>query len=384
MPAAYKRLDLTERAMIEKLWGQGWSKAKIAKLLGRARSTITRELQRNHCYNGGRAKIGARNPRGKPRPGQPRCGYANRYDADNAHTKAQVRRRDVARPRKLDDRRLRRTVVTLLGKGLSPGQIAGRLQREHPGRDDLTVSHETIYKSLYSSATWAISNDIDPCLVLRSGRRRRRRRDRATQAVYRHGRRVKRFTIGHEIETRPAEVLDRAEAGHWEGDLIVGSASKSAAVTLVERTTRQTLIGALPSPRTADGVAAVVGELLLRLPEELRKTLTWDQGTEMAAHPLVTQATGTAVYFADAHSPWQRGSNENTNGLIRQVLPKGGDLSTLTQDRADAIARWLNHRPRRIHDYATPAEVMSRLLDPRAPIESDLFREIPDLVALRT
>ena len=383
MPA-YKRLDLTERAMIEKLWGQGWSKAKIANLLGRSRSTITRELQRNHCYNGGRARIGARNQRGKPRPGQPRCGYGNRYDADNAHAKAQVRRRDVARPRKLDDPSLRRTVVTLLGKGLSPGQIAGRLQRERPGQDEINVSHETIYKSLYSSASWAISNDIDPCLVLRSGRRRRRRRDRATQAVYRQGRRVKRFTIGHELETRPAEALDRVEPGHWEGDLIVGSASKSAAVTLVERTSRHTLIGALPSPRTADGVAAVVGQLLLRVPEELRKTLTWDQGTEMATHPIVTQATGTAVYFADAHSPWQRGSNENANGLIRQVLPKGGDLSTLTQDRADEIARWLNHRPRRIHDYATPAEVMSRLLDPHAPVESDLFHEIPDLVALRT
>lgn len=383
MPA-YKRLDLTERAMIEKLWGQGWSKAKIATLLGRSRSTITRELERNHCYNGGRAKIGVRNPRGKPRPGQPRCGYSNRYDADNAHSKAQVRRRDVARPRKLDDRRLRGTVVTLLGKGLSPGQIAGRLQREHPEQDDLTVSHETIYKSLYSSANWAISHEIDPCLVLRSGRRRRRRRDRATQAAYRHGRRVKRFTIGHELETRPAEVLDRIEPGHWEGDLIVGSASKSAAVTLVERTSRHTLIGALPSPRTADGVAAVVGQLLLRVPEELRKTLTWDQGTEMATHPLVTQVTGTAVYFADPHAPWQRGSNENANGLIRQVLPKGGDLSTLTQDRADEIAQWLNHRPRRIHDYATPAEVMSRLIDPHAPTESDLFHEIPDLVALRT
>ena len=303
---------------------------QIARALGRSPSTISRELERNTS----------------PSP--------RRYRAFPAHIRARERARR-SKPRKLvPGAPVRAAVAGMLGKNYSPGQIAGRLKRDHPGDKAMQVSHETIYQALFVQGKGSLRAEVAD--AMRCGRARRRRP--------RMGNHTGRTRIAGlvSISERPAEAADRAVPGHWEGDLIIGKSGKTAVATLAERASRFCVVIALPEGRTADKVADALADRILTLPQALRRTLTWDRGIEMAAHADFTIATGIPVYFADPHSPWQRGTNENTNGLIRYYLPKGTDLSVHTQADLDAIADQLNTRPRRTLQYRTPAEALNDLL----------------------
>ena len=327
---AGRRLTLAEREDIAYLRGHHLGVRQIAAWIGRDPSTVSRELRRNLS----------------PSPW--------RYRALSAHMQARERARR-ARPRKLAaGTAVRAEVVAGLRAGWSPGQIAGRLKRDHPRRPELHVSHETIYQALFVQGKGSLRAEV--ATALRCGRARRRRpRSRAGEA------RGKIAGMAS-ISERPAEAADRAVPGHWEGDLIIGAGARSAVATLAERATRFCMVIALPHGRTAAAVSAALQAHITTLPASLRRSLTWDQGKEMSGHAAFTIATGLPVYFADPHSPWQRGTNENTNGLIRYYLPKGTDLSHHSQDHLDAIAAKLNTRPRRTLGYATPAEALSNLL----------------------
>jgi transposase, IS30 family len=276
-----------------------------------------------------------------------------------AHLLAAARSQRSRPPKLAPGSPVRAEVAALLAEGWSPGQIAGRLKRDHPGRPELRVSHETIYQALYVQGKGSLRAAV--ATAMRCGNARARRpRSRPPQSPG-HGR----IPGMVNISERPAEAADRAVPGHWEGDLIIGNKAGgpgSAVATLAERTTRFCMIIALPEGRTADKVAAALAAHRTTLPAALRRSLTWDQGKEMSRHAEFTVATAIPVYFADPHSPWQRGTNENTNGLIRYYLPKGSDFSQHTQDQLDAIARKLNTRPRRVLDYATPAEALNDFL----------------------
>ncbi len=302
----------------------------IAARIGRAPSVVCRDIARH----GGRA------------------GY-------RATAAGRVARASRRRPktRKLDaDPDLRQRVLTKLRAGCSPDQVAGRLRYEHGGghaeRVADTLSHEAIYTWIYALPKGQLATQG---ILLRSGRTKRRPRGRRSSP----GARIVGMTS---IDARPAEVSDRAVPGNWEGDLIIGKAGKSAMATLVERNSRYTVPVALPAGRrdaatTCDALIAAVSAM----PTQLVKTLTWDQGTEMADHAAFTLATAVQVYFAHPHSPWERGTNENTNGLLREYFPKGTEI-TDDQTYLDLVARELNNRPRRILGYRTPAEVFTDLL----------------------
>jgi IS30 family transposase len=247
---------------------------------------------------------------------------------------------------------LRAAVEAGLLQRWSPQQIAARLKRDHPDSPELHVSHETIYSSLFVQARGALRKELTACL--RTGRTRRRPSRRSDLS----GRILDMVMISE----RPAEVADRAVPGHWEGDLIIGKDSKSAIGTLVERKSRFVLLFPLPNGRTAGDVRTALVREVQRLPEELRKSLTWDQGKEMAQHASFSVDTNVDVYFCDPHSPWQRGSNENTNGLLRQYFPKGTDLSLYSRRELTTVANQLNGRPRQTLDWQTPAEVFSQFV----------------------
>ena len=233
----------------------------------------------------------------------------------------------------------------------SPQQIAARLRRDHPGREAMRISHETIYRSLYVQSRGELRRQLTA--QLRTGRSTRR-------AAYPD--RVTRPDPGMvPIAERPPEVDDRRVPGHWEGDLVIGAAGKSQIATLVERHTRYVLLARLPDRTTATVIAALE-QRIKTLPSHLILSLTWDQGRELAAHQRFTEQTGVQVYFCDPHSPWQRGSNENTNGLLRQYLPRTADLAEFEQSELDQIAAELNGRPRKTLDWDTPAERMEVLL----------------------
>jgi IS30 family transposase len=327
-----RSLSFRERCRIEALHAAGRSRAEIARRLGRHRSTIGRELDRNGTR---RLQRGG-------------------YSAANAQSKADHAARRPKPAKLATHLRLRREVQDRLSRKDSPEQIAHRLRVDFPEDPEMWVSHETIYQSLYVQARGGLKRELTR--HLRTGRTLRKPHRRP-------GQRRERFAGMVMISERPAEVEDRAVPGHWEGDLILGStASGSAVGTLVERATRFVMLLHLPGGHTAEIVQEAMITKMATLPEQLRRSLTWDQGTEMANHVQIAEATGLSIYFCDPHSPWQRGSNENTNGLLRQYLPKGEDLSFYGPGLLDQIASELNGRPRKTLDWRTPAETLDALL----------------------
>jgi IS30 family transposase len=243
-------------------------------------------------------------------------------------------------------------VIADLQAWWSPQQIAQRLRAEYPDQPEMTVSHETIYKSLYVQGRGELRRELAACL--RSGRAKRRSQGRSPNQG-----RIPDMVL---ISERPAEIEDRAVPGHWEGDLIIGKNGRSAIGTLVERSTRFVMLLHLPNGHTADAVRQAMTDTILTLPDTLRRSITWDQGKEMAGHTAFRIETGIPIYFCDPHSPWQRGSNENTNGLLRQYFPKGTDLSVHTPADLQAAADSLNNRPRQTLNWMKPSERLAQLV----------------------
>jgi len=320
------RLTLAEREEISLGLGRGESFTVIAARLGRAVSTVSRDVNANEGRTG--------------------------YRAWRAHHRAweQARRPKAC---KLACTRLAAQVEMWLKQWWSPQEIARRLRIEFPHDPMMWVSHETIYQSLFVQGRGELRRELTRCL--RTGRAKRRPRTRGEET---RGR-LRDMVM---ISERPAEVADRAVPGHWEGDLILGKNGRSAVGTLVERATRYVLLLHLPDGREADKVDAAMRRAIAKLPGELFRTITWDQGKEMARHATFTIDTGIQVYFCDPHSPWQRGSNENTNGLLRQYMPKGTDLSVHSEADLDRFARSLNNRPRETLEFMKPSERLAELL----------------------
>ena len=314
-------LTMSEREEISRGVVAGHSIRSIAAFLGRAASTVSREVNRN----GGR----------------------RRYRANQADQAAWDRAHRPKRCKLVENRALARIVAKKLKQLWSPEQIAGWLKRTYPDDETFQVSHETIYRSLYIQARGALKKEL--LQHLRRTRVMRRSRHH-TQKTADHGR----ITNTVSISERPAAVEDRAVPGHWEGDLISGSRNTHIA-TLVERHTRYVMLAKVNAKDTETVINALIKQAR-KLPSELYKSLTWDRGKEMADHQRFTLATDIEVYFCDPRSPWQRGSNENTNGLLRQYFPKGTDLSVHSQAKLNAVARQLNERPRKTLNFETPAE----------------------------
>ncbi len=319
------RLSLAEREEISRGLRSGSSCRAIARGLGRAPSSVSREVRR--------------------------AGGGPRYRAWSADAAAldQARR---PKPTKLArSPRLRAAVSRLLCLEWSPQQISARLVRDYPDQEEMRVSHETIYRALYVQTKGSLRRELSR--HLRSGRVRRRPKLGARPVGI------------HDmvaLSARPAEVSDRAVPGHWEGDLLIGTGGHSAIGTLVERRTRYTLLLRLGKGRSAPEVRRALSRRIRTLPAQLRRSLTWDQGKEMAEHVRFSVESGVQVYFCDPSSPWQRGTNENTNGLLRQYFPKNADLKNKTQAQLDAVARRLNGRPRRTLEWKTPAEAFAEVV----------------------
>jgi len=320
-------LTLAEREEISRAVVAGWSIRSIATLLARAPSTISREINRNggvECYRANQAEQAAWDRALRPKT----C-------------------------KLVEKRKLANVVAGKLQLQWSPQQIAGWLKQTYADDENYQVSHETIYRSLFIQARGALKKEL--LQHLRRTRAMRRSRHH-TQKTENHGKIVDAVSISE----RPAAVDDRAVPGHWEGDLLFGSINTQIA-TLVERHTRYVMLVKVARKDTETVVNALIKNAR-KLPQELYKSLTWDRGHEMAAHKRFTLATDINVYFCDPHSPWQRGSNENTNGLLRQYFPKGIDISNYTQAQLNAVARTLNERPRKTLNYETPAEQFSQLV----------------------
>jgi IS30 family transposase len=332
-------LSFTDRCRIEELDRIGYRPARIAGLLGRARSTITRELARGQVTTA--------------------AGH-RRYRARCGQDEVDAARRRAGRPAKLvAGTRLFAAVVERLRQRHSPEQVAARLRRDFPDDAEMWVSHETIYQALYVRPKSELAKQVGQ--ALRTGRTRRQAQGRQQRP---------KFQNMVNISERPAEADDRAVPGHWEGDLILGASGRSAIGTLVERSTGFVLLLHLPHDHTAATVAATMSVAIGRLPEQLRRSLAWDQGSEMALHTKITAETGMPVYFCDPHSPWQRGTNENTNGLLRQYFPKSSDLGFYGPGMLDQVASELNSRPRKRLGWDTPAEALQRLLSNPSPVAS--------------
>jgi IS30 family transposase len=347
-------LSLEERIQIQVGMHLELSIRAIARGLGRAPSTVQRELDRNS-----RATYRAR-PRARRtsmRRRELRFRGPNTYQAYSAQRWAEKRATAAVadRPTRLAARpALRERVQHLIGvEDLSPRQVAAQLRIDFPDDPELWVSHETIYKALYVQARGELRRDLHK--RLRTGRAMRKPRRRSHE-------RQSRFQGMVNISERPAEVEDRAVPGHWEGDLICGKANGSAIGTLVERSSRFVMLLHLPNGHGADQVQEAMVAKIATLPGALRRSLTWDQGTEMANHLQIAEATGMDIYFCDPASPWQRGTNENTNGLLRQYFPKGTDLSGYTPDYLDYVADKLNRRIRETLGWLTPAQRLQQLL----------------------
>ena len=323
MARTFTHLAPEERALIDLMYKQGHGPRWIGEHLGRNPGAISRELKRNRGPDGG-------------------------YCAVRAGARAQAQRRKRRRTPKLAPLKpLFEAVELRLFQRWSPQQIALDLRRCHPDQPDLCVSHETIYQALYALPKGQLKKDL--LSYLRHGHTRRLPRSRGKD---------RRGTIPDmtSIHLRPPEVEDRAVPGHWEDDLIKGAGNRSAVGTLVERTSRLIL---LVKVKNATAEAALEGfrEAFARVPEPLRQTLTYDQGKEMACHKALAEATGLKIFFADPRSPWQRATNENSNGLIRQFLPKGANLNLFQEDDLEMYEWLLNTRPRAMHGGRTPLEV---------------------------
>ncbi len=324
------RLTAVDRVKIELGLRDGLSLTAVAAELGRPKGTISKEIARN----GGRRT----------------------YDADAAHIRRENAPRGGRRNRLTPGEPLFEAVTCLLRKRWSPEQIAGRRKRmEGSGEasSGLSVSHEAIYQAIHALPRGELKTEL--LSFFRQSKPHRGRRSKVDE---------KRGKISDmsSIHSRPEEIEGRLVPGHWEGDLIKGAANRSSVGTLVERTSGMTVLIKLTDAKastTRDGFV----KAMLRIPAPLRRTMTYDQGKEMAQHKELADATGIRVYFADPHSPWQRGSNENANGLLRQYLPKGTDLTKFTQADLDGIAADLNSRPRKRHNYATPDEIFDDLMD---------------------
>jgi IS30 family transposase len=320
-------LSVREREEISRGVAAGCSIRWIASALNRSPSTISRELNRN----GGRRVY--------------------RAACAEKRARAEAHRYKVCRLRQ--NRRLRRQVIAKLRADWSPKQISGWLKRRYPHDECMQVSHETIYKTLFIQSRGALNKELRG--HLRTGRRFRQARTKSRKG---HGHTS--IVDGVSIRERPAAVEDRALPGHWEGDLIAGNQTSFIA-TVVERKTRFVVLVRVSNKETQTVVKALARQMK-RLPTLLKKSLTWDRGTEMAAHKEFSLATDMDVYFCDPYSPWQRGSNENTNGLLRQYFPKGEDVSGYTQAQLNTVARKLNTRPRETLQFATPAEELAKVL----------------------
>jgi IS30 family transposase len=336
-----QRLSVLEREEIAIGLARGESRRAIAARLGRPPSTVSREVRKhsNHHLSG---------------PDQPGLVYrAVRAQAssDAYRARSKAGKLTAASP-------LRDAVIARLEDRHSPQQIAVRLRADFPDDRTMWVSHETIYHAIYLQSRGNLRAELTRQKALRSGRVNRHPRPAEAGAI-----RSRRPWLGLRVSERPAEAEDRAVPGHWEGDLLIGRNGATAIATLVERTTRFVILVALPDSRMSEHVTAQLTTAMQNLPEALRRSLTWDQGTEMALHTRFTLATDIPVYFCDPHSPWQRGTNENTNGLLREYYPKGvHSFADTTQTDLDATAAQLNRRPRETLGWQTPAEKLEQLL----------------------
>jgi len=323
----YKRLNAGDREELALQLAIGLSIRLIAKSLGRAPSTLSREIKRtSDCRS--------------------------KYRMLEAQSQSDVNSHTQRKKRKLESNiQLRTFVLEYLNNYWTPEQIAKRLEILYPNNMSMRISHESIYSYVYVLPRSILKREIVSCL-------RRKHKTRRPRKYH-----VKSCPIQDylSIEERPIEVADRIIPGHWEGDLIMGQANASAIGSLVERTTRMTFIVKLKN-KDAESVRKAFAKEFKQIPEGLKKTLTYDQGQEMAHHKLFTKDTNIQVYFAHPHSPWERGTNENTNALIRQFFPKGTDFSKITKKRLKEVQDLLNDRPRKIHDFYTPHEVFSKLL----------------------
>jgi transposase, IS30 family len=327
-PGCGRYLSVAEREEIAVGLAAGESMRAIARRLGRPASTVSREVRRNS--------------RGR-----------RSYRALAAQGQAQWR---AARPKTAKlagNDELRDWVQAKLRDKWSPEQISVMLEREFPGDREMRVSHETIYQSVYVQGRGALRRELAACL--RTGRALRKPRRKA-------GERRGRIPGMVMISERPAEVADRAVPGHWEGDLIIGAAHQSAIGTLVERSSRFVLLLHLPEGYAPGKVAAAMTEAMGGLPDAIRRSLTWDQGHEMTSHAQISLDADLDIYFCDPHSPWQRGTNENTNGLLRQYFPKSTDLSVHSREELDRVAGQLNSRPRKTLGWRTPAQALDEFL----------------------
>ncbi|QUF06725.1 IS30 family transposase [Actinosynnema pretiosum subsp. pretiosum] len=374
-------LSFVEREEIALLRAQDKGVREIARVIGRDPGTVSRELRRNAATRGGKAVYRAAVAQWKAQQAAKRPKTAKL--AGNERLRGYVRDRlagDLRRP----DGTVVTGPTTPPWKGLnkprrqdrrwstawSPEQIAHRLKVDFPDDESMRISHEAIYQSLFIQGRGALKRELVPCL--RTGRALREPRARSRNRPQGH------ITADVVLSERPAEAEDRAVPGHWEGDLIIGS-GRSAIGTIVERSSRSTLLVHLPrlegwgeTPPVKNGLSlggygavamnAALTVSMTKLPEQLRRTLTWDRGKELSAHARFALDTGTRVFFADPHSPWQRPTNENTNGLLRQYFPKGTDLSRWSAEDLEAVALTLNNRPRKVLGWKTPAEVFSEQL----------------------